>query len=187
MSVSRAMLGVFALLPSVAADAGGQWNANPPFPAGAAMVGAQGFARPPITSAVASVYGHVPVHGALLLGAQGSVTFAESDRSHATYAIATLAYAQRRTTLLQVYPFIGAGAAALRTEPGGADWRPAFSAGFGIDVLLDARPASPMLGARIGYLTRSMGDDESIAYAALGFGFGGRRGERDEPRPIAVR
>jgi hypothetical protein len=86
-----------------------------------------------------------------------------------------------------VYPFIGAGAAALRTEPGGAEWRPAFSAGFGIDVLRDARLASPMLGARVGYLTRSMGDDESVAYAALGFGFGGRRGDRDEPRTIAVR
>jgi hypothetical protein len=181
------MLPVFALLPVVAADAGGQWNADRPFAAGAVIVGAQGFARPPITSAVGAVYGHVPVHPALLLGAQGAATFAEPDRSHATYAVATIAYAQRRAALLQIYPFVGAGAAALRTQPGEASWRPAFAAGFGVDILSGPGGPSPMLGARIGYLTRSMGDDESIAYAALGFGFGGRRAERDEPRAIAGR
>jgi hypothetical protein len=179
------MLAVAALPLLVAAAAEAQWNAARPFGGGAMLVGAQGFARPPITSAVAAVYGHLPVHGALLLGAQGGATFAEPARSHATYALATLAYAQRRAALLQIYPFIGAGAAALRTQPGEASWRPAFGAGFGIDVLSEARLASPMLGARIGYLTRSMGDDESVAYAALGFGFGGRRAERDEPRTIA--
>jgi hypothetical protein len=163
-----------------------QWNDVGAFGGGAVLVGAQGFARPPITSAVASAYAHLPV-GALLVGVQGGATFAEPERSHATYALATIAYAQRRGMAWQIYPFLGAGSGAFRTQRGVIHWRPAFAAGFGVDVLTGDGEPGTMLGARIGYITRSMADDESVAYAAIGLGFGGRKQEREAPRPVATR
>lgn len=180
----RTMFLVSGLL-LAARDAAAQWNTMSPFAGGAVLVGAQGFARPPITSAVTAAYAHLPV-GSFLVGGQFAATFAEPSKSHATYAIATVAYAQRRTHVLQVYPYLAVGSAALRTEPGDVAWRPAFGAGFGIDALTGGDGRGMMLGARVGYLTRSMSDDESIAYAAIGVGFGARRGERHEPRTIAV-
>ena len=158
-----------------------QWRDVPAFAGAVVLVGAQGFARPPITSGVGSVYGHVPA-GPVLLGIQASETFLEDARSHARYAIATLAFAQRRGLLWQVYPYVGSGAAAFRTQPGSAGWRPAFAAGFGIDVIGRANGLASMFGGRIGYITRSMGDDESVAYAAIGVGAGGRRTPRPPPR-----
>ena len=173
-----ALLLLITVIVGRATGADAQWPDISAFTGGAMLVGAQGFARPPITSAVVAAYAHVPVRRVLLLGAQGGTTFREPERAHASYAIGTLAYTQRRGILWQVYPYIGAGAAALRTNPGDARWRPAFAAGFGIDILAADGRAGTMIGARIGYLTRSMADDESIAYAAVGVGIGGRRGAR---------
>ena len=174
MSGNRATLLLSAFLTVCATQLDAQWNRFGSFAGGAVLVGAQGFARPPITSAVATTYAHVPVRRALLLGAQGATTFRESERSHASYAIGTVAYTQRRGVRWQFYPYLGAGGARLRTTPGSAEWRPAFAAGFGVDVLgVDAGTGS-MLGGRIGYLTRSMADDESVAFAAVGFGVGRR-------------
>ena len=183
MSLSRFAL--FGLLVAIASPFGvrAQWLEQPTFAGGAVLVGAQGFARPPITSATVAIYGHLPA-GPLLVGAQVSETFLEEARSHARYAIATLAFAHRRARLWQLYPYVGSGAAAFRTTPEGASWRPAFAAGFGVDVLSDADGIAPMFGGRIGYVTRGMSDDESIAYAAIGIGAGARRPPR-EPARIA--
>ena len=186
MTDVRLMLCVPALMLAAAGNASGQWNAVSPFAGGAVLAGAQGFARPPITSAVTTAYAHLPV-GALLVGGQLGFTFAESDRSHASYAVATVAWAQRRAFSVQMYPYLALGSAALRTEPGDVAWRPAFGAGFGIDALTGNHGRGMMLGARVGYLTRSMSDDESVAYVAIGLGVGARRGERHEPRTIAAR
>ena len=185
MSGLRAVLLVLAPF-LVARAAAGQRNSVDAFAGGAVLAGAQGFARPPITSAVVAAYVHVPVRS-LLLGAQVGRTFAETERSHAAYAVATVAYAQRRTFGAQVYPYVALGSAAFRTEPGDLRWRPAFGAGFGIDALTGEDGRGMMLGGRVGYVTRSMSDDESVAYAAIGIGFGARRGERHEPRTIARR
>ena len=186
MSDFRVTLCVPALMLAVAGSAAGQWNVVSPFAGGAVLVGAQGFARPPITSAVTSAYAHVPV-GGLLLGGQVGFTFGEPEKSHASYAVATVAHAQRRAFGVQMYPYLALGSAAVRTEPGDAAWRPAFGAGLGIDALTGNDGRGMMLGARVGYLTRSMSDDESVAFAAIGIGFGVRRGERREPRTIAAR
>lgn len=178
---------LLAVIAGGATGADAQWHDISAFSGGAILLGAQGFARPPITSALVAGYAHVSVRRALLLGAQSGATLREPERAHASYLIGTLAYAQRRGELWQVYPYIGAGSAMLRTEPNHVRWRPAFAAGFGIDVLSAEGRVATMLGARIGYLTRSMADDASVAYAAVGVGIGGRRGERDEPRVVAHR
>lgn len=163
-----------ALTIAVATGAPGQSRDIPAFAGGAVLLGAQGFARPPITSAVTSAYVHLPI-GPVLFGLQGASTFLEPRRSHASYAVATIAYAQRRGTRWQVYPYVGVGSAAFRTNPGDERWRLAGAAGFGFDGLLGGGATGTMLGARFGYLTRSLSDDESVAYAAIGIGFGGRR------------
>ena len=173
------------LIAAMANSAGAQWNREiPAFAGGAVLVGAQGFARPPLTSAVVSAYAHVPA-GIVLVGVQGGRTFDEPRGARATYAVTTLAYAQRTGIEWQVYPFVGAGVADFRTTPSDVDWRPAFAAGFGIDVRTGGRGIGPMLAARIGYITRSISDDESVAYAALGVGFGGRRESATAPRSVA--
>jgi hypothetical protein len=151
-----------------------QWSDYPAFSGAAVLLGAQGFARPPITSAMAGAYAYHAV-GSLLIGGQGSTTFGDGDRSRGTYALATVGWAQSRALAWQFYPFLGAGAAAFRTVPGRAALRPAFGAGFGADGLITPHRLGVLAGARIGYVTRSLGDDESVAYAALTLGIGGRR------------
>lgn len=161
-----------ALLPL---SARAQWDADiPAFSGAALMLGAQGFARPPITSPVAGGYVQVGIRR-ILVGAQGSATVADGDASQATYGLATVGYAQSRGVAWQIYPFVGVGAAAFRPAPGRADVRPAYGAGFGADGLLASNTPSVMVGARIGYVTRSLGDDASVAYAVVTVGLGGRR------------
>ena len=149
------------------------------------MVGAQGFARPPVTSAVLGGFAQVAIHP-LLLGVQAGNTFADGARSHAAYGLATIGYAQSRAYGWQVYPFLAAGAASFRTAPGDADLLPAFGAGFGADALFAPHRVGPMLGVRVGYITRSLGDDGSVAYATMSLGLGGRRAQRDDARPVAA-
>ena len=183
----RGALLVTGFAAGMATVAGAQWSGGArAFSSGAVLVGAQGFARPPITSAVAGAYLHTPFRS-VLLGVQAASTFAEAQDSRASYAVGTIGYAQRRATGVQIYPYLAAGSAAVRAHPGDTRWRPAFGAGFGIDVMTGAGTRGPMLGARVGYLTRSMSDDESVAYAALAFGFGAATRKRDEPRAIAAR
>jgi hypothetical protein len=186
MSRVRGVLLVSMLVGSAVRGAGGQWDSVEPFAGGAVFLGAQGFARPPITSPVAGVYVHAPVRAALI-GGQVAATFAESQGSGATYAIGTVAYARRRTNTVQMYPYLAAGAAAFHAQPTEARWQPAFGGGFGVDALAGAGGHQLMLGARVGYLTRSMADDESIAFAAVGLGFGGRFREREKPRDVVAR
>jgi hypothetical protein len=186
MSGLRRVLLVSTLVVGVVTEADAQWNAVSPFAGGAIFMGAQGFARPPITSAVVGAYAHTPVRAALI-GGQIATTFAEPRRSHASYAVATVAYAQRRVFSLQMYPYLALGSAAFRTQADDARWRPAFGGGFGIDALTGNASRGLMLGARVGYLTRSMSDDESIAFAAIGFGFGSRHQAGEHPRAVVAR
>lgn len=146
---------------------------QPPFAAGAAMVGPLGFARPPVTTAVAGGYAYAPVHQ-ILLGGQGGSTIGDGGRSNATYAMATAGYATSRGYRWQVYPFIGVGAGTLRARSGSNNTGLLVGAGFGADVISGTDNRGVMLGTRAGYVTRSMNDDESVAYFALSFGVGGR-------------
>ena len=175
-----------ALLLSVSAtNAAAQWQDNVrPFASGAVLVGAQGFARPPITSAVASGFVHLPIN-ALLLGVQGGWTFAEREQSHASYALATLAYPRQRAVGWQAYPFVGLGGGSFRTDTVAARWKPAFGAGLGFDALLGQ--GGGVIALRVGYITRGLSDDASVAYAAIGVGLGGRRNAREGSGPVAVR
>lgn len=152
-----------------------QWDAHiPAFSGAAIMLGAQGFARPPITSAVTGAYAHLGI-GRMLVGLQGATTVGDGVASQATYGLATVGYAQARGVSWQVYPFLGAGGAAFRTTVAEQDVQPAFGAGFGADGLVRPAGSSMMIGARIGYVTRSLGDDASVAYATLTVGLGRRR------------
>ena len=150
------------------------------------MVGAQGFARPPITAAVGGGYAYLPL-GPFLVGAQGGTSFGDGSRSRAVYGLATVGYAQSRAFAWQFYPFVGVGAASFRTAPGTDNVRPAFGAGFGADGLLSPARTGLLIGARIGYITRSLGDDESIAYAAATVGVGARRRTSETPGAVARR
>jgi hypothetical protein len=175
-----------ALLLSVSAtNAASQWQDNVrPFASGAVLVGAQGFARPPITSAVTSGFVHLPIN-ALLLGVQGGWTFAETERSHASYALATLAYPRQRAVGWQAYPFVGLGGASFRTDTVAARWKPAFGAGLGFDALLGQ--GGGVIALRVGYITRGLSDDASVAYAAMGVGLGSRRNAGEGSGTVAVR
>jgi hypothetical protein len=146
---------------------------DPPFAAGAVMVGPLGFARPPVTTVVAGGYAYAPVHQ-ILVGAQGGSTIGDGRRSTATYAMATAGYATSRGYRWQVYPFIGVGAGTLRARRGSNHTGLLVGAGFGADVINGTDNRGVMLGTRLGYVTRSMNDDQSVAYVALSFGVGGR-------------
>lgn len=165
-----------------------QWSDGiRPISGAAVMFGAQGFARPPITTPVTGAYAQVAIRQ-LLVGAQGGVTLGDGDRSRAAYGLATVGYAQSRAIAWQLYPFLGVGAASFRTSATAtADVRPAYAAGFGAEGLLSPGVIGVMIGARIGYITRSLGDDESVAYATIALGIGGRPRTRPPGTVAAAR
>ena len=173
-------LTIALLVAALPLTARAQWDADiPAFSGAAIMLGAQGFARPPVTSGVTGAYAQVGIQR-MLVGLQGATTLADGDETHATYGLATIGYAQARGAGWQVYPFVGIGAAAFRITAAGHGVQPAFGAGFGADGLLTPDAGSVMIGGRIGYVTRSLGDDASVAYAVLTVGLG-RRPARPEP------
>ena len=145
----------------------------PPFAGGALMLGAQGFARPPITSGVAGGYAYVPLRS-FLVGVQGASTFADDARSHADYVLGTVGYAQSRAVAWQVYPFVGIGRSSVRTRPGEDHAGIAGGAGLAADGRLGEARAGMLLGGRVGYVGRSLNDDESFAYAVVSIGIAGR-------------
>jgi hypothetical protein len=176
---------LLSLLAPVTAE-GQSSQSVPAFAGGALMVGAQGFARPPVNTAVTGAYAYVPV-GALLIGGQGAIGFGDGTRSRAAHGLVTVAYPRTRTGNVQIYPYVGIGAATLRARPGRDDVRLAVGAGFGGDALSGTGRTSVMVGARMGFVARSSGDDESVAFAAISVGFGRRRDPRDPPRSVAAR
>lgn len=182
----RATFTAMILASCVAGVLSAQWKDDiHPFVGAAVMLGAQGFARPPVTTAVAGGYAYAPI-GSLLLGGQVGSSFGDGDRSRAAYALATIGYAQARAHGWQFYPFAGLGVATLRARRGSNDAGLAGGAGFGADALVGGGRAGMLLGARIGYLTRSLNDDESIAYATMTLGWAGRFHSDGAPPAVAA-
>jgi hypothetical protein len=179
-----AVLMCAACAPSVALA---QWSDDmKPFSAAALGIGAQGFARPPITTAVAGAYAYVPAgRSAVLLGGHMGQSFGDGHRSHAAFLMGTVGYAQTRARAWQIYPYVSAGLAALRTAPGSDLAGGAVGAGFGFDALTGQQPVGVLIGGRVGYVTRSLNDDASIAFAMVSFGVGGRA--RSEKGPTIAR
>jgi hypothetical protein len=156
--------------------AGAQWSdAVRPFAAGAVLAGPLGFARPPITTVFGGGYAYAPAWN-FLVGAQGGTAIANTRGSDATFALATVGYAQSRGARWQFYPYVSFGTATLRPPNGSGGATFAFGGGFGAEILTGSANPSGLLGARIGYITRNANDDASVAFAALSIGLGGRLG-----------
>jgi len=154
-----------------------------PFPTGAITAGPIGFARPPVTMSFAGAYAHAPVHGAarLLLGGQAGVSLS-GGAGEIRYALGTAGFAQQFSARWQVVPFVGMGVASQHPTALGDGRAIAATAGYSFERLIGTRRTAPVIGARIGYITRSMNDDGSVAYAALSLGVGRARGEQPERR-----
>jgi hypothetical protein len=143
-----------------------------PFTTVALMAGPFGFARPPINSGMIGTYAYVAVAGGLL-GVQGGMSFLSPEHSRAVHALVTGGLPVFRGRMWQTYPYLGVGAGILRAGAGADDARVVYAAGLGFD--LQASAGSPItLGSRVGYLTRSGGDDGSIAWVTVSLGIASR-------------
>lgn len=172
----RTAWGALALL-SFAQMASAQFADAPgPFGSLAIAAGPLGFARPPVTTGAIGLHGHVPA-GPLLIGgylAEAIVHSHGSRGARASIGMATVAYARVRAVAWQFYPYAGAGVATLRARHGDAVAGAAMTAGLGAEALQAPRGIGMVLAGRVGYVTRSLNDDESIAFAMIGVGIGGR-------------
>jgi hypothetical protein len=169
--IARAILYPVAALLTCAATTTAQ-DLPRPFTTVALMAGPFGFARPPINSGMIGAYAQVPVAGGLL-GVQSGMSFLSPQRSRAVHAIITGGLPVYRGRMWQTYPYLGIGAGILRAGAAGDDVRAVYAAGLGFD--LQASPGSPItLGSRVGYLTRSGGDDNSIAWVTVSLGIASR-------------
>jgi len=174
--VAKAILYPLAALLTCAGVARAQW-APDPFAAAALMAGPQGFARPPVNGAVVGGYAYVPL-GGVLVGAQGGAAPSAPNASRAAYAIATAGLPVYRGLAWQTYPFLGAGRGILRARSGSDATHLVLAAGLGFDAMIG--PESRItVGSRVGYLTRSAGDDDSVAYVTVSLGFATRRATRE--------
>ena len=174
--VAKAILFPLAALLTCAGGVHAQWE-PPPFAAVAVMAGPQGFARPPVNTAVVGGYFYIPV-SRVLLGMQGGVAPNHPRDSRAMHAMVTAALPVYRGQAWQTYPYLGAGRGLMRATSGPDDTHVVFGAGLGVDAYVD--PDSWItLGSRVGYLTRSASDDNSVAYLTVSVGFAVRRDRRD--------
>lgn len=172
--VAQAILYPLAALLTCATLARAQAGAMPdPFAAAAFMSGPQGFVHPPVTSGLLGGYFYFPV-GKALLGGHAGASVMNPRQSRAAYAVGTLGTPIASRATWQAYPFVALGSGILRAEDGPNTTRLIIGAGLGVDFLL-GHDGPFTVGSRVGYLTRSAGDDNSVAFAALSVGVGVRR------------
>jgi hypothetical protein len=139
-----------------------------PFAAAALMAGPQGFARPPVNSALVGAYAYAPVSIGLL-GLQGGWSPTHPGQSRAVHALVTAGLPVYRGQWWQTYPFLGLGTGVMRASAGSDAAHTVYAAGLGFDVYAaDRGPVT--VGSRVGYLTRSAGDDNSMAYVTVSVG-----------------
>lgn len=174
--VAQAILYPLAALLTCAGVAYAQWE-PPPFAAAAVMAGPQGFARPPVNTALIGGYFYTPVSWALV-GMQGGVAPNHPHDSRAMHAMITGGLPVYRGQAWQTYPYLGVGGGVMRATAGPNDRHVVLGAGLGFDAFVSP-DSRILLGSRVGYLTRSAGDDNSVAYVTVSLGFGGRREPKD--------
>lgn len=174
--IAKAILFPLAALLTCAGVAKAQWE-PPPFAAAAVMAGPQGFARPPVNTAVVGGYFYIPVSWALV-GIQGGVAPNHPRDSRAIHTMLTAGLPVYRGQAWQTYPYLGVGRGLMRATSGPDDTHVVFGAGLGFDAYVS--PDSRFtLGSRVGYLTRSASDDNSVAYVTVSVGLAARRDRED--------